>query len=534
MKCKNCGGTLSFANDGYQCESCGASFSLNAIYETFDVCICYQENDENGRRTKDSIISQDIFKKLESYKIKTYYSRISASEFFGDDLDYTNAFAIQTAKIIIIVGTTKERFDDIYRSYEEQYAGKIIIPVFSDMDPYNIPKKISALQALDYNKIGADIDLIKGVLNALGRGNEAELIGADKSKNTKRKKVIVVALVVLTVVLVVFSCFIISDKSTQGFDKGLTQSAKYNSAIVHFENGEFSEALSIFQKLSGYKDSDKQRQLIFDKYSGYYKKDNVSLHFQTYDNLTSSIDLSFLFNDNVVRITESIVLGAQETKFDFIDSENNFGDATINFTNEGLVIRLRLTQKNSDLFIEDQKIKFVLTDKSDKPIINIDAETIFSWVKNATTIEDIRRLGHEVSLEYSSPRMNVDEHYGIKNTDIKLFSIWDSTCITSILAPAELLIPDYIGKPGNQFYIDEVLVIPNATNYGNTFVPYGWENDDIITKDTPVLVVTETSFNAAVNDVGWGSTFDEEYGDDSDEDDDFDEDDSDYDDEDEY
>ena len=161
---------------------------------------------------------------------------------------------------------------------------------------------------------------------------------------------------------------------------------------------------------------------------------------------------------------------------------------------------------------DDQEIKANLEKKSSKPVDNLDAETILSWVKKPTTIEDVNRLGCEVSLEFSSPRMDVYEWYKIENTDIRLMSIWDTTNITSILAPAELLIPEHIGTRGNEFYINDVLVIPNATGYGNPFVPYGWNNDDVITKDTPVLVITEVSFNTAVADGGWEATFDEFYG----------------------
>lgn len=533
MNCSNCGGKLSFINDIYRCDNCGATFSLQDIYEKVDVCICYQENDENGRRTKDSIISQDIYKKLEAYKINTYYSRISAGEIIGSDLERATFAAICAAKVIVIVGTTKNRFDATYHMYVEQHAGKIIIPVFSEMNPYDIPKNICAIQALDYNKIGADIDLVKGVLNALGRRKDAEQIGVNKDRTKKGKKTIIVAVATIVVFLLIFfllyeitapkpsiddaidqpeSVTSETNHETQETEKVVTQLEQYNSAVAYLENGELAEALGIFWELSGYKDSDKQRQLIFDKYSGYYKTNDISFHLQTYGDFVANMELSFLINGNVVKITESVQLETQEKNFEFIDSENNFGNITIKFTNDGVVVTVTSTQTSSDLFISDQEILFVLAEKSDKPIINLNAETLLSWVKKATTIEDVRRLGYEVSLEFSSPRQDVYEEYGIENTDVKLESIWETTYITSILAPAEMLIPEYIGKPGNEFYIDGVLVIPNATAYGNPLVQYGWDNDDIITKDTPVLIITEVSFNTAVDDGGWGATFDEYYG----------------------
>ena len=135
MNCNNCGGRLSFVNNVYRCDNCGATFSLQDIYEKVDVCICYQENDENGRRTKDSIISQDIYKKLEANKINAYYARISAGEITGNDLERATFSAVNAAKVIVIVGTTKNRFDATYHMYVEQHTGKIIIPVFPPSKP---------------------------------------------------------------------------------------------------------------------------------------------------------------------------------------------------------------------------------------------------------------------------------------------------------------------------------------------------------------------------------------------------------------
>ena len=60
MKCSNCGGELHYSNGNYICENCGSSFSIDSYYENIDTFICYTENDENGRRVKDSIIAQDL------------------------------------------------------------------------------------------------------------------------------------------------------------------------------------------------------------------------------------------------------------------------------------------------------------------------------------------------------------------------------------------------------------------------------------------------------------------------------------------
>ena len=66
MRCKNCGAELTAKNGLYICESCGSTSEISLGYEVSDVYIAYIESDEQGRRTKDSIIGQEIYNKLEN------------------------------------------------------------------------------------------------------------------------------------------------------------------------------------------------------------------------------------------------------------------------------------------------------------------------------------------------------------------------------------------------------------------------------------------------------------------------------------
>ncbi|MCC8016332.1 MAG: TFIIB-type zinc ribbon-containing protein [Clostridiales bacterium] len=188
MQCKKCGGNLIIGDGVYVCESCGTKYSVANYYEDIDTYICYIESDHAGRRTKDSIIAQDLYQKLEATKIKSFYSRISVSDLSGELYKKACNAALANAKTVIIIGTSKENFESLVNHYESLYTGKIVIPVFSEMNPYDIPKNISAIQALDYNKIGSDIDLIKSILNALGRTSEADLLTVNNKHTGKKQK----------------------------------------------------------------------------------------------------------------------------------------------------------------------------------------------------------------------------------------------------------------------------------------------------------------------------------------------------------
>ena len=122
MKCKICNGTLSIVDGICICTSCGNKSSLDDYFENIDVYICYIDNDENGRRTKDSIISQDIYRKFEAKKINTFYSRITADGLFEDDFEKIIFSALIKSKIIVIVGTTKTYFEKLYEKYKEAHC----------------------------------------------------------------------------------------------------------------------------------------------------------------------------------------------------------------------------------------------------------------------------------------------------------------------------------------------------------------------------------------------------------------------------
>ncbi len=48
--------------------------------EPFDVFICYKETDENGNRTQDSVIAQEVYDALTKENLKVFFSRITLED----------------------------------------------------------------------------------------------------------------------------------------------------------------------------------------------------------------------------------------------------------------------------------------------------------------------------------------------------------------------------------------------------------------------------------------------------------------------
>lgn len=486
MNCKKCGGQLSLSNDIYICENCGEKYSVADFYEDIDTYLCYVEYDDAGRRTKDSIIAQDIYQKLESHNIKTFYSRISAPDSSVEQFEHACHAALHAAKTVLVLGTQKAHFESLLQKYAEYFKGKVVIPVFADMDASEIPKEISAIQALDYNKVGAEADLIKSLLNALGRTEEIDTIQFSDKANKKKKIIIGVSagvIVLLAVLLyIIFGTNLILNRSGSEDTAAQSQAALYDEAMADIEADRYADAITALSQLKGYKDSDRQLQVVYEKYGGYYKDDasNTTLHLQMLQNYSASADITQRIDDKQIQITESSQFQATVLQFEFNDSENNQGTAKITLQNDAIVLSVETETANSDLCFDAANITFRLDEKSDKSFTRqMDAGTLLGFVKSKTTLGALKQQGYEI--DFVSPfyvGSTSSYIYQIKNTEI-YFAVFtydiskstepddtqtdvDDAIIFGVTAPASIVLSSYIGEIDDPVIEDDILYVPNG------------------------------------------------------------------------
>ena len=145
--------------------------------EPYDVFISYKETDENGDRTLDSVIAQDIYRELTDEGYRVFFSRISLESKLGTEYEPYIFAALNSAKVMIVVGTDYENFDAVWVKNEWSRFLKLIvsgqkktlIPVFKNMDAYDMPKEFAKLSAQDMGKVGAMQDLVRGVEKLVGK-----------------------------------------------------------------------------------------------------------------------------------------------------------------------------------------------------------------------------------------------------------------------------------------------------------------------------------------------------------------------------
>lgn len=151
--------------------------SISQKEEPFDIFICYKESDENGKRTPDSVMAQEIYSNLTDKGYKVFFARITLENKLGSMYEPYIFAALNSAKIMIVIGTKKEYFEatwvknewsryiDLMRTKPDSY----LIPCYKDMDAYEMPDEFLSLQAQDLSKLGFMQDLIRGIDKIMGK-----------------------------------------------------------------------------------------------------------------------------------------------------------------------------------------------------------------------------------------------------------------------------------------------------------------------------------------------------------------------------
>ena len=164
--------------------------SISQKEQPFDVFICYKESDENGNRTIDSTLAQDIYYQLIEQGRRVFFARITLEDKAGQEYEPYIFAALHSAKVMVVVGTKPEYLNAVWVKNEwSRYLAlmkhdrkRLLIPCYRDMDPYDLPEQLSVLQSYDMSKIGFIQDLIRGI---------AKVLDADKKPEEKVVKRVV-------------------------------------------------------------------------------------------------------------------------------------------------------------------------------------------------------------------------------------------------------------------------------------------------------------------------------------------------------
>lgn len=156
----------------------------------YDIFICYKETDEFDSRTEDSILAQELYYELIKRKYKVFFARKTLESKLGTEYEPVIYAALNSAKVMIVVGTKPEYLNAVWVRNEwsrfmkmarDSKTQKVIIPAYKKMSPYELPNELSNLQSQDMSKIGFMQDLVDGIERCMRGNKKAESDAAENA-----------------------------------------------------------------------------------------------------------------------------------------------------------------------------------------------------------------------------------------------------------------------------------------------------------------------------------------------------------------
>ena len=160
----------------------------------YDVFISYKETDDFGDRTKDSILAQEIYDTLTKEGHRVFLSRVSLQSAAGEEYEPYIYSALYSSKIMILVTTSIDYINSVWVKNEwsrfigmmEKNQNKKLVPCYTNVDPYDLPKELRNIQGLDMSKLGFIQDLVVGVNKILGKTKKEEVHSDNINTSTNK------------------------------------------------------------------------------------------------------------------------------------------------------------------------------------------------------------------------------------------------------------------------------------------------------------------------------------------------------------
>ena len=331
-----------YSREANQIESLRKNIiEVSSKEEPYDIFICYKETDENGNRTPDSVLAQQVYNDLTSIGYRVFFSRITLEDKLGCEYEPYIFAALNSAKIMLAFGTNYEYYNAVWIRNEwsrflqliTKGEKKTLIPCFKDIDAYDMPQEFAKLQAQDMGKLGAIQDLIRGIEKILPSSNlnreenndqkqlrelkesYNNLLNAEKTrkKMAKRNRIIIAAIALcVCVVLGIFGAPFVN------------QYSKYNIAITLMETQNYPDAITAFEQLDGFMES---RSKISECY---YLQAVSRMESGNYKEAAESFKKSKNFMDSADKINECYDI-MYNNAFDLI-KDRNYTEAHMLFT----------------------------------------------------------------------------------------------------------------------------------------------------------------------------------------------------------
>ena len=130
--------------------------------ESYDVFISYKESDEQGARTEDSVLAQEVYDALTKKGYKVFLSRITLKGQAGLKYEPIIFSALNSAPVMLLVGTSTERMESVWVSNEwkrflhlmEEDKEKKLEVIYKGMKRIDLPARLRFMPQRDITAAG--------------------------------------------------------------------------------------------------------------------------------------------------------------------------------------------------------------------------------------------------------------------------------------------------------------------------------------------------------------------------------------------
>lgn len=160
--------------------------SVLAVSQTerpYDIFICYKETDRDGRRTEDSVLAAGLYRSLTADGYRVFFARVALEDKVGREYEPYIFSAINSAKVMFVVGTTPDNFSAPWVKNEwSRYLTRIsesgegtLAVLYRDMRREDLPREFAHLQSFDMSAPDFTEELLRGVRKIFSENKAPEL-----------------------------------------------------------------------------------------------------------------------------------------------------------------------------------------------------------------------------------------------------------------------------------------------------------------------------------------------------------------------
>lgn len=123
----------------------------------YDVFISFKDTDGDVR-TRDSALAEELYRLLTDQGYRVFFSRISLKDVVGEDYEPYIYAALQSARVMLVVGTTPRYIEAVWvknewsrylRLVSMEPEKRLLIPLIREMRTDELPKELQAFEGYD-------------------------------------------------------------------------------------------------------------------------------------------------------------------------------------------------------------------------------------------------------------------------------------------------------------------------------------------------------------------------------------------------